>query len=260
MEIGLLKRSHSISHLLDNQSMTVLLTNDDGIDAPGLAALQQALGSQGIIVAPLQPHSGCSHQVTTHRPIHIEQRSETAYAVEGTPVDCVRVALSELGLKPTLVLSGINAGGNLGADVYISGTVAAVREAALYRIPGIAISHYIYQRQPIDWPQATALTALALDKLMQRPLAPGCFWNVNLPHLPIDAPEPAIQLCPLCTQPLPAVYQRLESGALTYAANYRQRARDPGSDVEVCFSGQIAVTPIQLWGQPEITTLDAISF
>lgn len=239
--------------------MTVLLTNDDGIDAPGLAALQQALGQSAIIVAPLYPHSGCSHQVTTHRPIRVEQRSETAYAVEGTPVDCVRVAISELGLNPTRVLSGINAGGNLGADVYISGTVAAVREAVLYRIPGIAISHYIYQRQPIDWPQAATYTSLVLDKLMQLPLSPGSFWNVNLPHLPANAPEPALQLCPLCTQPLPAIYQRLESGELAYAANYRQRARDPGSDVEVCFSGQIAVTPIHLWGQSEITALESIS-
>lgn len=240
--------------------MTFLLTNDDGVDAPGLAALQQALGHQSVIVAPLQPHSGCSHQVTTHRPIRVEQRSETVYAVEGTPVDCVRVALSELGLKPTLVLSGINAGGNLGADIYVSGTVAAVREAVLHRIPGIAVSHYIYQRQPIDWQQAVALTARTLDKLMHLPLAPGSFWNVNLPHLPSDAPEPAIQFCPLCTQPLPAIYQRLESGDLVYAANYRQRTHDSGSDVEVCFSGQIAATQIWLWGQPEITAPELTSF
>lgn len=229
--------------------MTFLLTNDDGIDAPGLRSLQRAMKGQGVIVAPLQHHSGCSHQVTTHRPIRVEKRSEAEYAVDGTPADCIRVALSYLCLKPTLVLSGINAGGNLGADVYISGTVAAVREAALYRIPGIAISHYIHQRRVIDWERAAALTATVVDKLVHCPAKPGSFWNVNLPHLDQTAPDPALIFCSLCTQPLPAIYQLSESGALRYAGDYSKRTRDPGADVDVCFSGDIAVTQIQIWGQ-----------
>lgn len=229
--------------------MTFILTNDDGIDAPGLRSLQQALGGQGIVVAPLQHHSGCSHQVTTHRPIQIEQRSETEYAVDGTPVDCIRVALSYLGLEPTLVLSGINAGGNLGADIHISGTVAAVREAALHRVPGIAFSHYIHQRRSIDWHRATALTAIVIDKLMHHPLEAGKFWNVNLPHLDQQASDPAIIFCPLCTQPLPAIYNQVEAGGVQYAGTYSQRPRDLGSDVDICFSGNIAVTQIQIWGQ-----------
>lgn len=227
--------------------MTFILTNDDGIDAPGLQALQQAVGGQGLIIAPLQHHSGCSHQVTTHRPIRIEQRSESEYAVDGTPVDCVRVAISHLHLNPTFVLSGINAGGNLGADTFISGTVAAVREAALHRIPGIAISHYIHQRRAIDWEQAAAWVAPIIDKLIQHPTPPGSFWNVNLPHLEPDAPDPDIVFCPLCTQPLPAVYRSSESGLVQYAGEYSKRARDPGSDVDVCFSGSIAITQIQIW-------------
>lgn len=231
--------------------MTFLLTNDDGIDAPGLRALQQAVGGQGVIVAPLQHHSGCSHQVTTHRPIQIEKRSETEYAVGGTPVDCIRIALSYLCLKPTLVLSGINAGGNLGADVYISGTVAAVREAALHRIPGIAISHYIHQRRPIDWERASTLAANAIDKLLHRTTAPGSFWNVNLPHLEAADADPAIVFCPLCTQPLPALYKVQESGSLQYAGEYSKRMRDSNSDVAVCFSGNIAATHVQIWGQTE---------
>lgn len=228
-----------------------LLTNDDGIDAPGLEALQQAVGGQGIIVAPLHHHSGCSHQVTTHRPIRVEQRSEFAYAVDGTPADCVRVALNYLNLKPAFVLSGINAGGNLGTDIYISGTVAAVREAALHRIPGIAISHYIRQRRPIDWQQAMLRAASVIDKLRLHPTQPGSFWNVNLPHPTPEEPEPEIIFCPLCTQPLPTVYQRLELGELRYIGEYSQRDRDRGADVDVCFSGNIAVTQIQLWGQTD---------
>lgn len=231
--------------------MTILLTNDDGIDAPGLRALQQAIGQPTIIVAPLQHHSGCSHQVTTHRPIQIEQRSDREYAVDGTPVDCIRIALSHLQLQPTLVLSGINAGGNLGADIYISGTVAAVREAALYRIPGIAISHYIRQRRPIDWTEATRLAAQVLDQLQQTPIPAGSFWNVNLPHPQADDPQPQLMFCTLCTQPLPAAYDVSELAGLKYIGEYGKRLRDPGSDVEVCFSGHIAVTAIQLWGQPE---------
>lgn len=228
-----------------------LLTNDDGIDAPGLRALQQAVGGQGVIVAPLHHHSGCSHQVTTHRPLRVVQRSEFEYAVDGTPVDCVRVALSYLNLKPAFVLSGINAGGNLGADVYISGTVAAVREAALHRIPGIALSHYIRQRRPIDWQQATIRAATIIDKLLLHPIELGCFWNVNLPHADPEAPDPAIVFCSLCTQPLPTVYQRSALGELTYIGEYGQRDRDRGADVDVCFSGNIAVTQIQLWGQTD---------
>lgn len=241
--------------------MTWLLTNDDGIDAPGLRALRQAVvqfwAAESVVkpvitVAPLHHHSGCSHQVTTHRPIQIEQRSEFEYAIDGTPADCIRIALSYLQLQPELVLSGINAGGNLGADIYISGTVAAVREAALYRLPGIAISHYIYQRRTIDWDRASKLTAGVLGALLseplQRPFDPeGGFWNVNLPHVEGEALDPALVLAPLCTQPLPAAYQSLETGAVQYAGEYGKRQRDLGSDVEVCFSGKIAATRVQLW-------------
>jgi 5'-nucleotidase len=165
------------------------------------------------------------------------------------------MAVNQLYPSLEFVLSGINAGGNLGADVYISGTVAAVREAALHRIPGIAISHFIRQRRPIDWERATALAMQVLDKLLQHSLQPGSFWNVNLPHLEANEPEPAIVFCPLCTQPLPAIYESLESGGWKYAGEYGKRARDPGSDVDVCFSGNIAVTQIRVWAQPESTGL-----
>lgn len=235
--------------------MTFLLTNDDGIDAPGLHALHEATGRRGVIVAPLQAHSGCSHQITTHRPLQVEQRTSIKFAVDGTPVDCVRMAVNQLYPSLEIVLSGINAGGNLGADVYVSGTVAAVREAALHRIPGIAISHFIRRGRPIDWERATTLATQVIDKLLQHPLEPGSFWNVNLPHLETDEPDPAIVFCPLCTQPLPAIFEPLESGLWKYAGEYSKRARDPGSDVDVCFSGNIAVTQIRVWGQPENVAL-----
>ena len=144
------------------------------------------------------------------------------------------------------MLSGINAGGNMGADTYVSGTVAAVREAALMRVPGIAISHFIQKGQPIDWQRATQLTMKVLRTLMAEELAPGCFWNVNLPHLTEIDPEPDLIFCSSCTQPLPTEF-KVEDDKFYYIGEYGKRRRDPGSDVEVCFGGGIAVTKICLW-------------
>lgn len=122
--------------------MTVILTNDDGIDAPGIRALLSAVNGAGILVAPSDHYSGCGHRVTTTQPIRVEKRNDREYAISGTPADCSRIALNYLFPDTKLVLSGINSGGNMGVDVYISGTVAAIREAAFHRVPGIAISQY----------------------------------------------------------------------------------------------------------------------
>ncbi len=103
-------------------------------------------------------------------------------AVEGTPADCVRVALHDLAPEPTLVLAGINAGGNLGADVYHSGTVAAVREAVLHGRMGIAVSQYRRRGVPFDWDRAAVLVLPVLRDTLTGRIA-GLFWNVNLPHL-----------------------------------------------------------------------------
>ncbi|MEM9213159.1 MAG: 5'/3'-nucleotidase SurE [Cyanobacteria bacterium P01_F01_bin.150] len=234
--------------------MTLLLTNDDGIDAPGIYALQQAVEQSGksnvYMVAPKGQASGCSHQLTRGGALTITPRSSRAFAVDGTPADCTRIALAHLATSTSLVLSGINAGGNLGADVYVSGTVAAVREAVLHRIPGIAISHYIRNQQPIDWERASRLTARVLDKLLATPIPDGTFWNVNLPSRPEDSAEfndePDIIECPLCTQPLP-IEHRVDGESLCFIGRYDQRPRDKGADVDVCFSGNIAITSVRLW-------------
>src|SRR5436190_11792649 len=100
--------------------MRFLVTNDDGIDAPGLRALCDAAGQVGevIVVAPTAALSGCSHRVTTSQPLRLLRHGEQRFAVDGTPADCVRVALHQLVHERIWILSGINAGGNLGADVY----------------------------------------------------------------------------------------------------------------------------------------------
>lgn len=225
--------------------MTIILTNDDGIDAPGIQALSQALGGEGIIVAPKEPHSGCGHRVTTHKPIQLEKRSSKEYAIDGTPADCTRIALKHITQETKWVLSGINAGGNLGVDIYISGTVAAVREAAMHGVPGIAISHWIKRPLIIDWQVATQWTTKVLEILWNKPLPPGSFWNVNLPHLAEGSPDPDIIFCEGSTHPLPVDY-RVEGDLYYYQGEYAKRERSQGTDVDVCFSGNIAVTLIRL--------------
>src|SRR5437764_829549 len=165
--------------------MNQLQTNDDGIDAPGLAALAEAATGLGElhVVAPAEAHSGCSHRVTTHAPLVVEPRDAGRTAVHGTPADCVRVALYRDPDRVDWVLAGINAGGNLGADVYLSGTVAAVREGVLYGKPGVAVSYFKRRELEYDWARAARWLRTLLRGLLGRPWRPGQFWNVNLPHL-----------------------------------------------------------------------------
>jgi 5'-nucleotidase len=228
--------------------MKLLLTNDDGIDAPGLAALEEAVRQLGtvVVVAPADCHSGGGHRVTTHAPIRAQETAAGRYAIHGTPADCVRVALHGLAADVDWVLAGINAGGNLGADVYHSGTVAAVREAALHGRPGVALSHYRRRGVPFDWPRAAARALPVLRDLLARPWRPGSFWNVNLPHLEAGAPEPPVVFCPLDSQPLPLSFRR-EGDSFHYDGDYHGRRRDPGADVDVCFRGGIAVTQVSLY-------------
>jgi 5'-nucleotidase len=223
-----------------------MLTNDDGIDAPGIQALFQSINGKKIIIAAPKDHqSGCGHQVTTTSAIHLQRRSANQYAIAGTPADCVRIATTQICPEIKYVLSGINAGGNLGVDAYISGTVAAVREAATQNIPGIAISQYIKRPLILDWDMATRLTAEVLAHLLPLPLEPGSFWNVNLPHLQPSDPHPEIVFCQPCTKPLPMKY-RIDGDSFYYVGEYSQRDRTPGSDVDVCFSGNIAVTVLRV--------------
>jgi 5'-nucleotidase len=227
--------------------MRLLLTNDDGIAAPGLAALAWVAGQLGdiVTVAPAGHCSSCGHQVTTGRPIPIRAEAADRIAVEGWPADCVRVALRALELPVDWVLAGINAGGNLGADVHTSGTVAAVREAILLGRPGIALSHYKRRDLDYDWARAARWVLPVLRDLLTQPCEPGTFWNINLPHLAPDAPDPEVVHCPLDPHPLPVAFRR-DGEHFVYAGNYHDRPRRPGHDVEVCFSGRIAVSRVRV--------------
>lgn len=227
--------------------MRFLLTNDDGFDAPGLEALASAApGEPSLVVAPAAEQSGKSHSVTTHAPLRLEQRGEGRFALDGSPADCVRVALHRFAGRFDCVLAGINAGGNLGVDVFHSGTVGAVREAAVHGIPGVAVSHYRNRTlSPEDWARAAEWVRPILDRILSNGIAPGAFWNINLPCLEPGAAAPDFVECPLELAPLPLGFTE-DGDGLRYAGVYQQRGRTPGTDVDVCFGGRIAVTRLQL--------------
>ncbi len=227
--------------------MQFLLTNDDGIDSPGLKALLDAaaeLGEVGL-VAPASPQSGCSHQVTTHRAVRVDPRGPGRFAIHGTPADCVRIGLDRLMPQTNWVLSGINHGGNLGADVHYSGTVAAVREAVLHGRPGIAFSHFRARDREYDWDRASRLTEKVLRELLSRNWEVGTFWNVNFPHLLPDALDPELVFCKLDPTPLPLSF-RHEEDSFHYNGDYHARVREPNCDVDVCFGGDIAITLLRM--------------
>jgi 5'-nucleotidase len=223
--------------------LRLLLTNDDGIDAPGIEALEQAVAGLGeiFVVAPDGPRSGCGHQVTNHAPIAINAVGDRRWAIGGTPADCVRLAFDSLCGPVDWVLSGINAGGNLGVDVFRSGTVAAVREAAINGVNGIAISHYLARGMPFNWTRAGRWARRMIEEILARDAAPNTYWNVNLPHPGPEVVEVETVECAVDPSPMAAAFD-YAGGAATYRGVYAERRRRPGMDVDVCLGGAIAVS------------------
>lgn len=224
----------------------ILVTNDDGWDAPGLAALKtlaRRLG-QVQVVAPREPHSYAGHRVTTDCPLVLAETGPGEFALTGTPADCVRLAVTTLFPETDWVLAGINRGGNLGADLFTSGTVAAVREAALLGRPGIAISQYIRKGVPLDWERSIAMALPVITQL----IAEGCpakgYWNVNLPHLDADQ-NAAVVHCDPDNEPLDIRFRK-DGDAFHYDGSYASRRRTEGRDTERCFSGWITVSCLRL--------------
>lgn len=227
--------------------MKFLIVNDDGIEAPGIAALQRAAAQLGspTVVAPAEHHSGCGHQATTTRPLALRCTAPGWHAIDGTPADCTRLGLLHVAPDSQWVLSGINDGANLGVDIYMSGTVAAVREAALLGRPAVAFSQYRRAHQAIDWQLSTEMTLAVMRRLFEETLPPGCYWNVNFPALPSGSPVPPVVLCKPDLNPLPLRYDQRDGG-FHYQADYHQRPRGRGSDVEACFAGNITISQVAL--------------
>ncbi len=241
--------------------MNILLTNDDGFDAPGLVAAHQAVCELGtvFVVAPRTERSACSHMITLGSPITFEplqhDRFGPGFAVDGTPADCVRLAVAELIPDPIdLVLSGINRGANSGVDVFYSGTVAGAREGAILGIKSVAVSQAIRGELDVDWPAATKVVRAILPDLLTETLpAPG-FWSLNLP-LPI--PSNGLEsLCrvPIAVDPTPMTFERMHVDGdpimkFRYGAPYWSRHVGEATDFSTIRDGLISLTAIPLNGK-----------
>lgn len=231
-----------------------LLTNDDGIDAPGIQALArslQALDNAHELhwVAPNCQYSGCGHPAIDDQPIRVESRdrqpSTSAYAVYSSPASCARVGVRALAPAVDWVISGVNAGGNLGVDQYVSGTVAGARQGAMDGKPAIALSQYIDSPKPIHWPTVERWTTAVLRELLMRPLPDKHFWSVNYPHLEPDSPLPELVFCEPSRDSMMLEFKETPEGYVAHSV-YRDRPIAPGSDVEACFGGRIAITQLSI--------------
>ena len=165
--------------------MIILVSNDDGIQSEGLIALENSLRAAGEIytVAPDRPQSSMSHALTLHRPLRVHEMGERRLAVDGTPVDCVKLALTGLlPVRPDLVISGINKGPNLGDDIIYSGTVSAAIEGALLGIPAIAVSLVTFKN--FEFSAAAEFTATLVQRIAERDIPAKTLLNVNVPPIP----------------------------------------------------------------------------
>ena len=223
--------------------MNIVLTNDDGYDAPGLAAAFEALQSLGRVhvVAPRTERSACSHTITLNRSIAVERIDHPTlglvHAVDGTPADSVRLAFASLVDKPIdLVVSGINRGANAGVDIYYSGTIAGAREGAFLGIPAVAISQAIRADVETDWSAARDVAAQLVKPLLAERMPGLGFWNINLPApIPPD-PMHHVRRVPAASHPMPMSFEWEESDdgrmmSFDYGASYWLREVTEPSEI-----------------------------
>ncbi len=247
-------------------SYTLLITNDDGVEAQGLSILRDCLRPLGrvITVAPDREQSAASHAITLHRPLRIERRAEDVYSVDGTPTDCVLVAMNGLlEERPHMVVSGINHGPNMGDDVTYSGTVSAAIEGAILGLPSIAVSLATFRER--EFSGARHAVPRIVAQVRRRGLRPKTLLNVNVPSLAADAIR-GVRVTKLGRR----VYQD------TLVPRKDPRGRDyywiggeepiwepePDSDFSAIADGFVSVTPISLdlTDHPSIKTMRAWNF
>lgn len=237
--------------------MKILLTNDDGIDAPGLAALHQSVAeilgdrvTQLTVLAPDRGRSECSHSVTTTQELTVAEIRPGWFASSGTPVDCVRIAINAMRLEPDFVLSGVNEGANLGVNLMVSGTFAAARESATQGVPALAVSHYRRPDVPKTWDHVPRWFGDTLREYCEVAMdfgrckithAAAPLWNVNLPA--IDASQTSVPSvnCKVDTQPLER-RGTIENNRVSFDLDFHGRPRDPDSDVFHCFGGKLTIS------------------
>jgi 5'-nucleotidase len=224
----------------------ILVTNDDGVHAPGLRALKHALAGCGEVwmVAPDREASASSQSLTLKHPLRAEKLEPAVFAVDGTPADCVNLALVKLlPRRPSLVVSGINRGGNLGDDIFYSGTVGAAREATFFGVDAIAVS--LAALAELDYSPAAAFTRELVRRVLERGLPERTLLNVNVP-----AGEPG-------GVAVTVQGRRAHEGTILEGLDPRHRTyywieegrdqwvSDEMSDVFAVRSGLISVTPLQ---------------
>ncbi len=243
--------------------MKFLITNDDGFDGPGLAALFQALKPIGDVrvVAPSECHSAKGHAVNTHSPLRVERRDVAPFGpidiLDSSPADCVRVGLKAPGAEtPDFVVAGINTGANLGVDLFYSGTAAAAREAAILGVPAIALSRYMRPEFPVDWETLSLHVTRVVRQLISDDLRlpAGQFWNVNFPAVTDEAHPEEISFAPQGLLTHDIGFKLCENAdtaepnvtVLEYAGDFRSRGKTDDCDVATLFQQKITATPIDL--------------
>jgi len=230
--------------------MIILLSNDDGIQSEGLAALETNLGHIGEIytVAPDRAQSSMSHALTLHRPLRVQELAPRRLAVDGTPVDCVKLSLTGLlPVRPNLVISGINKGPNLGDDIIYSGTVSAAIEGVLLGIPAIAISLVTFKN--FDFRAAAEFTVTLLERIVERGIPPKTLLNVNVPAIPKEAIK-GWQVTRMGKRHYSeTIVERMDPRGGKYywiGGDDLGCANDDGTDCKAVHEGYISVTPLQV--------------
>ena len=236
--------------------MRILLTNDDGIYAPGLRALRLELQKLGdvVVVAPATEQSGVGHSITLLNPLLVQEvldegQQFLGWAVEGRPADCVKLALLELLPEPPdVIISGLNAGANAGINVLYSGTVAAAIEGAFFRRVSIAVSLEYNKPKPLDFPKAAGLARTVIEQILSHRPAPGALFNVNIPSLD-KGPVQGIRTVPQNVAPyVEAFDRRVDPRGRVYFWTrpvYDCPEPHPDTDVTALAEGYITVTPLQ---------------
>ena len=231
--------------------MHFLISNDDGIDARGLNALAERISELGrtTIVAPDQNRSGASNSLSLDEPIRIDERDASHFSVSGTPTDCVHIALTGLlEDDPDMVISGINAGANLGDDVIYSGTVAAAMEGRFLGLPAVAVS-LVYRERPGHFETAAEVALRLVRQLQRDPLPADTILNVNVPDLPL-AELAGFEVTRLGHRHRaePAIRMEDPRGRSLYWIGPAGPEQDagPGTDFHAVRRGFVSVTPIHV--------------
>lgn len=246
--------------------MRILVTNDDGIHAPGLKVLEgiaRALSDDVIIVAPETDQSGVSHSLSLNDPMRLREVAPNHYAVKGTPTDCVIMGIRHI-LKdnpPTLVLSGVNRGQNVAEDVTYSGTIAAAMEGTILGVPSIALSqayNFATKDHP-DWSCAEAFGAKIVRDILALGIPPGIVMNVNFPGCsPAEMAGIAVCVQGQRNQALLNIDERKDGrGNLYYWLAFARGKETPaeGTDLHALADRKIAITPLRL----DLTDLPALT-